>query len=106
GVKAVISPVSRLFFRSIPLLFMRLCFIVSSTVGLVIGKALRAVGRVVLMPYNAAARAYRSSLPKALAHPWKVLGFATAAFIASVALIPTLGMDLIPSLAQGRFEMT
>jgi Cation/multidrug efflux pump len=58
------------------------------------------------MPYNAAARAYRASLPKALAHPWKVLGFATATFIASVALIPTLGMDLIPSLAQGRFEMT
>jgi hypothetical protein len=42
-VKAVISPVSRLFFRWIPLLFMRLCFIVSSTVGLVIGKALRAL---------------------------------------------------------------
>ncbi|HET7065805.1 MAG TPA: efflux RND transporter permease subunit [Rudaea sp.] len=106
GVKAVISPVSRLFFRWIPLLFMRVTFIVSSTVGLVIGKALRAVGRFVLMPYNAAARAYRASLPKALAHPWKVLGFAAAAFIASVALIPTLGMDLIPSLAQGRFEMT
>jgi HAE1 family hydrophobic/amphiphilic exporter-1 len=105
-VKAVISPVSRLFFRWIPLLFMRVGFIVSHSVGLVIGKALRAVGRVVMMPYNAAARAYRSFLPKALAHPWKVLGFATAAFVASVALIPTLGMDLIPSLAQGRFEMT
>ena len=105
-VKAVISPVSRLFFRWIPLLFMRVAFIVSSTVGRVIGKTLRAVGRVVLIPYNAAARAYRASLPKALAHPWKVLGFAAAAFVASVALIPTLGMDLIPSLAQGRFEMT
>jgi len=105
-VKAVISPVSRLFFRWIPLLFMRVTFIVSSTVGLVVGKALRAVGRVVLMPYNAAARAYRTSLPKALAHPWKVLGFATATFVASLVLIPTLGMDLIPSLAQGRFEMT
>ncbi len=105
-VKAVISPVSRLFFRWIPLVFMRVAFIVSGSVGLVIGKALRFVGRFVLMPYNAAARAYRTALPKALAHPWKVLGFAAAAFIASVALIPTLGMDLIPSLAQGRFEMT
>ncbi len=105
-VKAVISPVSRLFFRWIPLLFMRVGFIVSRSVGVVIGKALRTVGRFVLMPYNAAARAYRGFLPKALAHPWKVLGFAAAAFVASVALIPTLGMDLIPSLAQGRFEMT
>ena len=105
-VKTVISPVSRLFFRWIPLLFMRAVFIVSGTVGVVIGKVLRAAGRVVLMPYNAAASAYRTALPKALAHPWKVLGFAAAAFVASIALIPTLGMDLIPSLAQGRFEMT
>jgi len=105
-VKAVISPVSRLFFRWIPLLFMRAVFIVSGTVGVVIGKVLRAAGRIVLMPYTAAASAYRTSLPKALAHPWKVLGFASAAFVASIALIPTLGMDLIPSLAQGRFEMT
>ncbi len=105
-VKTVISPVSRLFFRWIPLLFMRAVFVVSATAGVVIGKVLRAVGRVVLMPYNAAASAYRTALPKALAHPWKVLGFAAAAFVASIALIPTLGMDLIPSLAQGRFEMT
>ncbi|HET7778853.1 MAG TPA: efflux RND transporter permease subunit, partial [Rudaea sp.] len=102
-VKTVISPVSRLFFRWIPLLFMRAVFVVSATAGVVIGKVLRAVGRVVLMPYNAAASAYRTALPKALAHPWKVLGFAAAAFVASIALIPTLGMDLIPSLAQGRF---
>jgi HAE1 family hydrophobic/amphiphilic exporter-1 len=35
-----------------------------------------------------------------------VLGFAAAMFAVSVALIPTLGTDLIPQLAQGRFEMT
>jgi HAE1 family hydrophobic/amphiphilic exporter-1 len=67
---------------------------------------LRAIGRVALMPYNAAARAYHAFLPKALARPAAVLGFAAAALAASIALIPTLGLDLIPSLAQGRFEMT
>ena len=64
------------------------------------------VGRYAMKPYNAAARSYHGFLPKALAHPFAVLGFAAAMFAASVALIPTLGMDLIPSLAQGRFEMT
>jgi len=86
--------------------FMRVGFIVFGVVGKAIGKVLRAIGRVVLMPYNAAAGAYRAFLPKALARPAAVLGFAAAALAASVALIPTLGLDLIPSLAQGRFEMT
>ena len=68
--------------------------------------ALRICAWLVMTPYNAAAHAYHAFLPKALAHPFAVLGFAAAAFAASAALIPTLGMDLIPSLAQGRFEMT
>ena len=104
--KKISTPVSRLFFYWIPFVFMRVGFRVFGHVGRVIGHVLRSIGRVVLMPYNAAAGAYHGFLPKALAHPWKVLGFAAAAFAASVALIPTLGMDLIPSLAQGRFEMT
>jgi hydrophobic/amphiphilic exporter-1 (mainly G- bacteria), HAE1 family len=62
-------------------------------------------GRSVLKPYDRAAHAYHAFLPKALAHPMLVLGFAGAAFVASMALIPSLGMDLIPQLAQGRFEM-
>ncbi len=61
---------------------------------------------VVTRPYDRAAHAYHAFLPKALKRPAVVLGFASIAFAASVALIPTLGLDLIPSLAQGRFEMT
>jgi HAE1 family hydrophobic/amphiphilic exporter-1 len=72
----------------------------------VLGRALRAVGRVVIWPYERAAAFYHRSLPKALEHPWRVLGFAAAALAATLALLPTLGLDLIPQLAQGRFEMT
>jgi HAE1 family hydrophobic/amphiphilic exporter-1 len=93
----------------LPLLFTlgaRLVFWVLLPFGRIVGRLLRVVGGVVLVPYNRAARAYQEFLPRALAHPWRVLGFAAAAFAASVALIPTLGMDLIPQLAQGRFEMT
>ena len=75
-------------------------------IGWVVRKVLGIVGGAVLKGYNTGARAYHAFLPKALAHPFAVLGFAAGAFVFSVALIPTLGMDLIPSLAQGRFEMT
>ncbi|HSM99427.1 MAG TPA: efflux RND transporter permease subunit [Rudaea sp.] len=74
--------------------------------GTVIGRILRLLGKGLLSGYNRAATAYHGFLPKALAHPWKVLGFAAAMFAVAVALIPTLGTDLIPQLAQGRFEMT
>jgi HAE1 family hydrophobic/amphiphilic exporter-1 len=106
GVKRVVTPISKTFFRWIPYAIGVAAVFVSRNIGAVVGKALRAVGRVVLMPYNAAARTYHAFLPKALARPGAVLGFAAIAFAASVALIPTLGLDLIPSLAQGRFEMT
>ena len=106
GVKRVVKPISKTFFRWIPYGIGVAAVFVSRKIGSVFGKVLRAIGRVVLMPYNAAARAYHAFLPKALARPAAVLGFAAIAFAGSVALIPTLGLDLIPSLAQGRFEMT
>ncbi|MBS0582412.1 MAG: efflux RND transporter permease subunit [Proteobacteria bacterium] len=106
AVKKIVAPVSKLFFQWIPRLVASIGFVVFGVVGKVVGKLLRAVGRFVMMPYNAAANAYHAFLPKALAHPFLVLGFAALAFVASVLVIPTLGMDLIPQLAQGRFEMT
>src|SRR5690606_26177352 len=39
-------------------------------------------------------------------HPGKVLGVAAIIFVATMALVPMLGADLIPQLAQDRFEMT
>ena len=75
-------------------------------IGRVVGTALRAVGKIVLLPYNRLAAGYERMLPKVLARPWFVLAFSVLAFLGTLALIPTLGMDLIPQLAQGRFEMT
>ncbi|MBS0514265.1 MAG: efflux RND transporter permease subunit [Proteobacteria bacterium] len=105
-VKKIVTPISKLFFQRIPRLIATIAFVVSGVIGKVVGKVLRAIGRFVMIPYNAAARSYHALLPQALAHPVLVLGFAALAFIASLLVIPTLGMDLIPQLAQGRFEMT
>lgn len=75
-------------------------------IGAVIGRALRFVGKGVMIPYERAAAFYHHALPKALIHPWRVLGFAAVSFAIALALVPTLGLDLIPQLAQDRFEMT
>ncbi len=71
-----------------------------------VGGPLGWVGGWVMKPYDWAAGAYSRVLPKALDRPSVVLGAATVAFAISLALVPTLGLDLIPQLAQDRFEMT
>jgi hydrophobic/amphiphilic exporter-1 (mainly G- bacteria), HAE1 family len=105
GVKSVTSPLSRAI-GWIPRSLALAGVYTVRALGWVIFKPLAFLGRFAMMPYNGAARAYHGFLPKAIQHPFAVLAFAAVAFIASAALIPTLGMDLIPSLAQGRFEMT
>jgi HAE1 family hydrophobic/amphiphilic exporter-1 len=72
----------------------------------VIGPVMRKASDVVMKPYAGAERGYLRLLPNALQHPGKVLGLAAIAFLATLALVPMLGADLIPQLAQDRFEMT
>jgi len=74
-------------------------------IGGVLGRVLRFIGQGVMIPYERAARFYHDALPKALRHPWRVLGFAAFAFAVALALVPTLGLDLIPQLAQHRFDV-
>jgi HAE1 family hydrophobic/amphiphilic exporter-1 len=71
-----------------------------------VGGAMVWLAGYVMKPYDWAAAAYHRSLPKALDRPGLVLGAATLAFAGALALVPTLGLDLIPQLAQDRFEMT
>jgi HAE1 family hydrophobic/amphiphilic exporter-1 len=98
--------VSQVLFQIVPRMFAWLVASVSRVGGTAVGRTLRFVGRGVTAPYDRAAAFYHRSLPSALAHPWRVLGFAAAALAAALALVPTLGLDLIPQLAQGRFDMT
>ncbi|MDR6094839.1 efflux RND transporter permease subunit [Stenotrophomonas sp. SORGH_AS_0321] len=72
----------------------------------VVGPVMRKASDMAMKPYAGAERGYLRLLPSALAHPGKVLGLAALAFVATMALVPMLGADLIPQLAQDRFEMT
>ena len=71
-----------------------------------VGFVLAKVGEFILRPYERAAKWYARILPRALDKPWLILGTATAAFVLALGVASTLGTDLIPQLAQDRFEMT
>lgn len=49
---------------------------------------------------------YPRVLDWALRSRWKVIAVALALFIASLALVPVLGVDLIPSFSQGEFSFS
>lgn len=72
----------------------------------VIGPIMRKASDIAMWPYSRAENAYLRLLPNAMRRPWLVLGSATAAFVLTLLAVPMLGADLIPQLAQDRFEMT
>jgi HAE1 family hydrophobic/amphiphilic exporter-1 len=89
-------------FFAIAWLVVRACRGVSAVVGPVMRKA----SDVAMAPYGRAERGYLKLLPGALQRPGLVLGSAGIVFVATLAIAPMLGADLIPQLAQDRFEMT
>ena len=74
--------------------------------AMTVGAGLAWLGEKLLMPYEWAAGWYQRVLPRALERPWMILGGAATAFLLSLGIASTLGTDLIPQLAQDRFEMT
>lgn len=90
------------FFFGIVWLFIRLWRGLVAIVGPVMRKA----SDIAMMPYDSAERGYMKLLPGSLRKPWLVLGFAAVAFVLTLMTVPMLGADLIPQLAQDRFEMT
>ncbi len=79
---------SALLVGGIWLVFSRLFDIVAAPLG----KVVDGLGSV-----------YPSLLGRALRQRWLVLALAFALFAASAAIIPSLGTDLVPDLAQGEF---
>jgi len=68
--------------------------------GLLLGLA-GAFGR----RYDRGAERYVAWLGRALDRPGTVLGLATLVFLASLGLMPALGVELIPEVHQGRFTV-
>ena len=75
-------------------------------IAAVVGPVMRKASDIAMAPYARAERSYLRILPKALARPVPVLAAAAIAFALTMAVVPLLGTDLIPQLAQDRFDMT
>lgn len=75
-------------------------------ISAVVGPVMQAVSRFAMRIYGWGEAKYLRLLPNALSHPRKVLFVAALAFGATCLVVPLLGTDLIPQLAQDRFEMT
>jgi HAE1 family hydrophobic/amphiphilic exporter-1 len=97
-----IGAASRGFFFGIAWLFVRIW----RGLAAVIGPVMRKASDLAMAPYHYAERGYMKLLPGSLSKPGLVLGLAAAAFALTLAVVPMLGADLIPQLAQDRFEMT
>ncbi|MEO6366062.1 MAG: efflux RND transporter permease subunit, partial [Luteimonas sp.] len=72
----------------------------------IVGPIMRKASDMAMSPYGRAERGYIKLLPAAMGRPVLVLGLAAIAFALTMLVVPLLGADLIPQLAQDRFEMT
>lgn len=97
-----IGAVVRGFFYGLAFLFVR----VWRGLAAVIGPIMRTLSDLAMAPYHRIEAAYLRLLPGAMRSPTLVLGAAGLAFALTLAAVPLLGTDLIPQLAQDRFEAT
>ncbi len=110
------NPIARIFvalFRGVGLalrfvLFwiVRVLSRVFGLVGLVLSRLLAPLASITNRAHDAVEHRYANFLPYAFAHPGQILGIAFAAFLASLVLVPGLGVDLVPQLSQGQYEAT
>lgn len=86
--------------------FLRLLSRLFRGTGWVLGKVLGPASRWTQRGQARLEQRYADVLPWILRNPVRVLGISALLFIASMAVVPTLGLDLVPQLAQGQFEAT
>ncbi len=75
-------------------------------IAAIVGPIMRGLSDLAMSPYNRIETAYLRLLPRAMQRPFAVIGTAALVFGLTLLLVPMLGTDLIPQLAQDRFEVT
>ncbi len=90
-------------FTTVPTFIARVLYKVFSFVGRVIGLLLKPFVGAFQGLYNYLDRGYPRVIRGALQARVPVLAAAVALFVASVLVLPTLGVELIPQLSQGEF---
>ncbi len=77
-----------------------------AAIAYVLGAVLRPMAQWVGRRQDALEDRYARVLPWVLRNPVIVLGASALMFFASLLVVPSLGLDLVPQLAQGQFEAT
>ncbi|HEU5399450.1 MAG TPA: efflux RND transporter permease subunit, partial [Gammaproteobacteria bacterium] len=77
----------------------------SGLLGRVCGFALRPAMNAFTRGYTYLEEGYPRLIRWALDHKFRVLGVAAASLLVALALLPTLGVELIPQLSQGEFQV-
>jgi hydrophobic/amphiphilic exporter-1 (mainly G- bacteria), HAE1 family len=75
-------------------------------IGKAVGMLLRPAANWVQKGQLAMEERYARLLPWVMDRPGRVLGISALLFVGSLAVVPTMGLDLVPQLAQGQFEAT
>jgi HAE1 family hydrophobic/amphiphilic exporter-1 len=88
---------------TVPSFLLRLVRTLLSWIGRGLAFLFRPVGWLFDRAMGGVTGAYPRLLGRALDHPWAVLGVGLLAFAGAAALVPSLGVDLIPALSQGEF---
>jgi HAE1 family hydrophobic/amphiphilic exporter-1 len=77
----------------------------SKLIGFVVGKPLKPVMDLFTRGYTWLEEGYPRLIRWALGHKLHVLGIAAGSLVVALLLLPTLGVELIPSLSQGEFQV-
>ncbi len=92
-------------FTTIPVFWTRLWSRIGGGAGHGIRRALNPALRSFQRAYDRVEDRYELLIGWALDHKARVIGIALALFAATIALIPRLGIELIPQLSQGEFKV-
>jgi len=94
-----------LFFTRIPVAMVRLILKVTRAISRALLLVLRPLLNAFERAYGSVERSYPLAVKWALGHRSMVVATAAALFVVSLLVIPFLGMELIPQLSQGEFQV-
>ncbi|MDA8018535.1 MAG: efflux RND transporter permease subunit [Thermoanaerobaculia bacterium] len=96
--------IARFLFVAIPSVILRVVRWLLGLIGAILVLVAKPFGKVFDAVMNRVAGAYPAILRWALRHRFLVVGTALLALGVSAALVPGLGVDLIPQMSQGEFS--
>ena len=92
-------------FTTAPVFFVRLINRIIRAIARGMFFLVRPLLKIFLRVYNGMEERYQKTLEWSLAHKARVILIAFALFAVSIALVPVLGVELIPQLSQGEFRV-